>query len=116
MSEGHLAWFIVLGVVALDGTKVAANAALATNRSHQATNFNTCLMVHEAGHALGLSGFTWLEFWRYQTAHPTIPDSVMNYDSKVSRAIVPQGFGEPDCSPHPFDIMAIEALYQTVSP
>ena len=129
MSEGHLAWFIVLGVVALDGTKVAANAALATNRSHQATNFNTChfgtedndfrnyeLMVHEAGHALGLSGFPWLEFWRYQTAHPTIPDSVMNYDSKVSRAIVPQGFGEPDCSPHPFDIMAIEALYQTVSP
>ena len=24
--------------------------------------------------------------------------------------------GEPDCSPHPFDIMAIYALYQTVSP
>ena len=33
----------------------------------------------------------------------------MNYNSKVSRAIVPQDFGEPDCSPHPFDIMAIEA-------
>ena len=28
-------------------------------------------------------------------------DSVMNYR-----------FGEPDCSPHPFDIMAIYALYQ----
>ena len=23
-------------------------------------------------------------------------------------------FGEPDCSPHPFDIMAIFALYQTI--
>ena len=26
------------------------------------------------------------------------------------------GLAEPDCSPHPFDTMAIEALYQTVSP
>ena len=24
------------------------------------------------------------------------------------------GAAEPDCSPHPFDIMAIQALYQTV--
>ena len=24
------------------------------------------------------------------------------------------GATEPDCSPHPFDIMAIQALYQTV--
>ena len=23
---------------------------------------------------------------------------------------------EPDCSPHPFDIMAIEALYQNIIP
>ena len=23
-------------------------------------------------------------------------------------------FSEPDCSPHPFDLMAIYALYQTV--
>ena len=32
----HEAGLVKLGVVALDGTKVAANAALATNRSHQA--------------------------------------------------------------------------------
>ena len=31
----HEAGLVKLGVVALDGTKVAANAALATNRSHQ---------------------------------------------------------------------------------
>ena len=94
------------------------------------TRFNTCrietqdndfynyeLMVHEAGHALGLSGYEPLLSWvSHKPAHPSIPDSVMNYNSKVSRAIVPQDFGEPDCSPHPFDIMAIEALYQTVTP
>ena len=32
----------------------------------------------------------------------------MNYDKETK---VP----EPECSPHPFDIMAIEALYQAVS-
>ena len=95
------------------------------------TRFNTCriggpddndfynyeLMVHEAGHALGLSDYVPLESWvSHKPSHPSIPDSVMNYNSKVSRAIVPHRFGEPECSPHPFDIMAIEALYQTVSP
>ena len=37
-------------------------------------------------------------------AHPLITDTVMNY------------IGEPDCSPHPFDIMAIHALYQPLNP
>ena len=46
--------------------------------------------LHEAGHALGISG------------HPEIADAVMNYV-----------FDEPDCSPHPFDVMAIYALYQS---
>ena len=36
----------------------------------------------------------------YEAAHPSIADSVMNYDR------------EHDCSPHPFDILAIYALYQ----
>ena len=36
----------------------------------------------------------------------------MNYDDEVSLNLVPREFGEPDCSPHPFDIMAIEALYE----
>ena len=35
--------------------------------------------------------------------------AVMNYDTKISGAS-----NEPDCSPHPFDILAIWALYQTV--
>jgi len=35
---------------------------------------------------------------------------MMNYDEKV----LDPGDNEPDCSPHPFDILAIWALYQTV--
>ena len=85
------------------------------------TSFNTCdgsgkfgnyeLMVHESGHALGLAGFFHPLFASDRIAHPSIPDSVMNYDGDVAQII-----NEPDCSPHPFDIMAIEALYQTVNP
>ena len=90
------------------------------------TRFNTCkvgtaddndffnyeTMVHEAGHALGLSGYNPVLWVSRLTAHPSIPDSVMNYNSEVSRETVPEDFDEPDCSPHPFDIMAIQALYQ----
>ena len=47
-------------------------------------------IVHEGGHVLGIVG------------HPAQRDSVMN------------GFAdEPGCSPHPLDIMAIYALYQS---
>ena len=78
--------------------------------------------VHEAGHALGLSNFSYVDLvipWsapqEYHTAHPTIPDAVMNYDNAQRiRHPVGASFSEPDCSPHPFDIMAIYALYQTV--
>ncbi len=92
------------------------------------TSFNTChvgtsddddffnyeIMVHEAGHALGLSGYTPIVSWFWdEPAHPSIPDTVMNYDSRVPRQLVPEDFSEPDCSPHPFDVMAINALYQT---
>ena len=38
----------------------------------------------------------------YVISHPTILDSVMNYEV------------EPDCSPYPFDIVAIYALYQNL--
>ena len=84
------------------------------------TRFNTCtpgkmppdvdfmnyeLMVHEAGHALGLSNFSYYAPIGSRVAHPSIPDAVMNYYHN-----------EPDCSPHPFDVMALEALYQTVRP
>ena len=95
--------------------------------------FNTCrrnpnanwdnyeLMVHESGHALGLSGFFHTAILndakRYDMAHPTIPGTVMNYDGEESiRYPVGANFREPDCSPHPFDVMAIEALYQTLVP
>ena len=73
--------------------------------------------VHEAGHALGLSGFSLLslanEQGRYEMAHPTIPDAAMNYDGEAGNR-VNRPLSEPDCSPHPFDIIAIYALYQNV--
>ena len=110
------------------------------------TQFNTCLSnvnpavaapdhdyeayriaVHEAGHALGLSNFSYAglvteplwtffeEVQPYEAAHPTIPDAVMNYDDDVPddwATWAPSPLNEPDCSPHPFDVMAIYALYQ----
>ena len=70
--------------------------------------FNSCrtttgaysTLVHEAGHALGIAyGNSGLGQDRN---HPTIPDeAAMSYLTRH------------DCSPHPFDIMAIYALYQT---
>lgn len=50
----------------------------------------------------------------WEVAHPTIPDAAMNYDTIVSRyhGGVSQGHSEPECSPHPFDVLAIYALYQ----
>jgi hypothetical protein len=44
----HEAGLVKLGVVALDGTKVAANAALAANRSHQALEEEVQRMLAEA--------------------------------------------------------------------
>ena len=75
--------------------------------------FNSCesvgrrygTVVHEAGHAFGIrGGITGDELDDGQGAHhPHINDSVMSYrgDSSVS------------CSPNPFDVMAIYALYQS---
>ena len=85
--------------------------------------------MHEAGHALGLSNvsyvglvteplslYAWFKrFQPYEAAHPTIPDAVMNYDDEVPdhwAAWAPSPLNEPDCSPHPFDLMAIYSLYQ----
>ena len=64
--------------------------------------------VHEAGHALGLSDWTLSldEDDRYVASHPVTVDSVMNYDFEA-------GVDEPDCAPHPLDIMAIFSLYQS---
>ena len=127
---------------------------------HQGVRFNTCVsasggpkaedegffaystMVHEAGHALGLSDWSLKETaideiqkkiqelpsWArillapfssipehvYEVSHPTIPDSVLNYDHEIADKLEIPTFEEPDCSPHPFDVMAIHALYQSV--
>ena len=84
------------------------------------------LMVHESGHVLGLSGFSFLslilgERERYIGSHPTIPDSVMNYNWESRFLYDPERPEtkrwirlERDCSPHPFDIMTIYSLYQTI--
>ena len=79
--------------------------------------FRTAL--HEAGHALGSSGaaklpaaLSFIDYFKtidYRNAHPSIPGAVMNYDTMIAEV-----GDEPDCSPHPFDIMAMWALYQTV--
>ena len=84
------------------------------------------LMVHESGHVLGLSGFSFLslilgERERYIGSHPTIPASVMNYNWESRFLHDPERPEtkrwirlERDCSPHPFDIMTIYSLYQTI--
>ena len=104
--------------------------------------FVYALLVHEAGHALGLSDWSPTEIARqafqdlvddldpvsrtilraaalplflsvpenvYEVSHPTIADSVMNYDRETPVTT------EHDCSPHPFDVMALHALYQNVN-
>lgn len=55
----------------------------------------------------------------YPVAHPTIPESAVNYDGEAKRRagwIMSNysNYVEPDCSPHPFDVLAIYALYQNV--
>ena len=96
--------------------------------------FNTCSgtysdayesLVHEAGHALGIGSGDWFpkdlhsdSLEAYLEDHPPLVDSVMNWDEHSKALLVVDGtisnFREPDCSPHPMDIMAIYAIYQTV--
>ena len=73
--------------------------------------FNTCntpsneayyTLVHEAGHALGI---------RYARDNP--PNSLLISHSGISDSVMSYE-GTPSCSPHPLDIMAIFALYQSV--
>ena len=63
-------------------------------------------LVHEAGHALGVRAASEIAADSRLQGHPSITDSIMNYSSVT-------GVVEPDCSPHPLDIMAIYAIYQT---
>ena len=84
-----------------------------TTASEGEIRFNTCLttageyrvLVHEAGHAFGIThgpAIQYPEGKEQDRHHPTIHDAAMSYKTT------------PDCSPHPADIMAIYALYQTV--
>ena len=90
--------------------------------------FNTCasphlgayeVLIHEGGHVLGIrDGSIDDTVWTDAVIHhPTIGGSVMSYEDinvkKVGAGLRSLPF-DPDCSPHPFDIMTIYALYQTI--
>ena len=61
-------------------------------------------LIHEAGHALGIIGGSQGEYPQ-QPGHPYLymPETVMSYADGLRYT----------CEPHPLDIMAIHALYQT---
>ena len=80
---------------------------------------NYSLTLHEAGHAMGLSGYSFANLLTggYEMAHAIAADTVMNYDHEAPQNHNPMGNrvrAEPDCAPHPLDLLAIHALYQTV--
>ena len=80
----------------------------ASGQSEDFRNYRT--LLHEAGHALGLSDFFHIRPFSSVVAHSRITDSVMNYNTDVGFS---NYWGEPDCSPYPMDIMAIRTLYET---
>ena len=91
--------------------------------------FNTCgasvlgayeVLVHEAGHVLGIRNARSLTSgWeRNLRHHPSIYESVMSYESPYvpnpgDTSSVPPD--DPDCSPHPLDVLAVYSLYQQES-
>ncbi len=90
--------------------------------------FNTCdaapygtyeVLVHEGGHALGIRGGRVAAGWdeTILAGHPSIYESVMSYEGVALRTDVPDSKlpDDPDCSPHPLDVLAIYALYQQES-
>ena len=50
----------------------------------------------------------------HQMTHSTIPNAVMEYDGEEIRLpVAGSGFSEPDCSPLPLDVLAMDAMYQS---
>lgn len=91
--------------------------------------FNSCdaerlgayeVVLHEGGHALGIRNARSLaQGWEKNLVHhPSIYESVMSYESPYepkpgeTSSVLPD---DPDCSPHPLDVLAIYALYQQES-
>ena len=89
--------------------------------SREDVTFNSCsglseennnlygILVHEAGHALGLG---------YLGEYPGSDDKLQRYGHAsipLMSVMSAQSSEDYSCSPHPLDIMAIYALYQTTS-
>ena len=88
----------------LERVPTARRITVGADKGYDTREFVTryTTLVHEAGHALGIvEGNTGTGQVRH---HPTIKDSVMSYSNDPSVS----------CSPLPFDILAMHALYQTV--
>ena len=93
---------ILINLTGVD--KVVFNTCPNTTNNY---NYPYSSLVHEAGHALGIrAAFEMAADPDFQ-GHPSIADSIMNYNQKLMLV------NEKDCSPHPLDIMAIYAIYQT---
>ena len=90
----------------LDTPERSARFNKCLNASDHMNNTAYISMLHEIGHALGIGGGDKEDSAGNEWSSPSHPkldgdDSVMNYN-----------FSEPDCSPHPSDVMSIYALYQ----
>ena len=77
------------------------------------------VLVHEAGHVLGIrDARSVVEGWDNDIVdhRPWIYESVMSYEgialrtTGVTDSNLPD---DPDCSPHPLDVLAVFALYRT---
>ena len=90
--------------------------------------FNTCgasvlgayeVLVHEAGHVLGIRDAGSLASgWDENLGHhPSIYESSMSYEGIALRKGVSDSKlpNDPDCSPHPLDVLALYAMYQQES-
>lgn len=76
-------------------------------------------LVHESGHILGFQAGRAVQGWEdsFVVHHPSIAESVMSYEGRElkkgeSKSALPD---DPDCSPHPLDVLVVYALYQQES-